>query len=595
MYKKRILFCGEASPLNTGFSTYYRELLPRLAKTGKYEIGEMGSYMRSDDPRIYEFIQNRWRFWGVDPMSKEEHDAHQNPANQSSRCPGQNTWQFGDGKFPHVCAEFKPDIVIEIRDWWMLEYVERSPFRPYFKWIAMPTVDSEPQKEEWIHTYATADLCLAYADFGVHALKQYPDIKVYSKPMRPGVDLQTFKPMDKKELKKDWLDCQDDVKVILMIARNQSRKLYPDALDAFAILKERYKGNSVIDKAVLVIHSAWPDNQYSYDYPRHIHRMSTGYYGLQYYYDKMHNDVFQTLICHECGHVSMTHAISLFGKRVEQRERGSKIYLTCQKCGKNTATTPDTSTGYTREQLAKLYNVADIFIQVSIAEGCGMPVQEAKACGVPTLATDYSATAEKGRFPSEYIHLQGVKPEEYTVSKGGIAIPVGRYYYEPETSCKRAHPDVLVLADQMYKILTDDSLREKMGREARECAEENYDWDKLAEKWEYVLNNVKIKDRATTWDQPHAVQSLASEVRIPDGLSDDALLDFLYLKVLEYPRVDDAGKAQWLSSLQAGQTRDYIIQTFRSIADQKINQDNQVSRLLVKPEKNSNELDGEFA
>jgi len=592
--KKRVLFCGEASPLNTGFSTYYRELLPRLARTGKYEIGEMGSYMRSDDPRAHEFIKNQWRFWGVEPTSQEEQAEYQNPANQSPRCPGQNTWQFGDGKFPHVCAEFQPDIVTEIRDWWMLEYIERSPFRPYFKWLAMPTVDSEPQKEEWANTYATADMCLAYSDYGVHTLKQYPGIKVYTEPMRPGVDLQTFAPMDKAELKKDWLGCKEDVKVILMIARNQSRKLYPDALDAFALLKERYKGNPSIDKAVLVIHSSWPDNQFSYDYPRHINRISTGYHGLQYYYPKMRDDVFQTLICHDCGHVSMTWAINLFGKQVVNGDRGPKIYVSCQKCGKQTATTPDTSTGYTREQLAQLYNVADAFIQVSIAEGCGMPVQEAKSCGVPTLVTDYSATAEKGRFPAEYQHLKGVKSEEYTVSKGGIAIPVGRYYYEPETSCRRAHPDVSVLADQLYQLLTDDADREKMSIEARECAEENYDWDKLAKRWEYVLDNVKIKDRSTTWDKPHEILTSTDEVQVPDGLSDSALIDFLYINILKYPRVDDAGKEQWLASMQAGQTREKIIQSFRSIANSAVNESNQVNELLAKPEDTKDELGGEF-
>ena len=53
-YKKRILFVGEASNLNTGFSTYYGELIPRLAATGKYEIAEFGSYVADGDPRVEE-------------------------------------------------------------------------------------------------------------------------------------------------------------------------------------------------------------------------------------------------------------------------------------------------------------------------------------------------------------------------------------------------------------------------------------------------------------------------------------------------------------------------------------------------------------
>lgn len=74
-YKKRILFVGEASFLNTGFSTYYRELLPRLVATGKYEIAEFGSYARQDDPQVASFIRGRWKFYGNNPMTPEEQEA----------------------------------------------------------------------------------------------------------------------------------------------------------------------------------------------------------------------------------------------------------------------------------------------------------------------------------------------------------------------------------------------------------------------------------------------------------------------------------------------------------------------------------------
>ena len=44
MRKKRILFCSEATFLNTGYATYTREILKYLHGTGKYEIAEMASY-----------------------------------------------------------------------------------------------------------------------------------------------------------------------------------------------------------------------------------------------------------------------------------------------------------------------------------------------------------------------------------------------------------------------------------------------------------------------------------------------------------------------------------------------------------------------
>src|SRR5688572_27198212 len=168
-YKKRVLFVGEASFLNTGFSTYYRELLPRLAETGKYEIAEFGSYAHTTDPRAAAFIKGRWEFYGNNPDTEEE----QHLFNQGDEAqPGQNTNQFGKWRFEKVLADFRPDIVIDIRDWWMVSYQERSPFRKYFKWVVMPTVDSIPQKEEWIQTYRSANYVMAYSDFGIDSLRK---------------------------------------------------------------------------------------------------------------------------------------------------------------------------------------------------------------------------------------------------------------------------------------------------------------------------------------------------------------------------------------------------------------------------------------
>ena len=43
--KLRILWCGEASFLNTGYSVFMlKKLLTRLYKTGKYKIAEMACY-----------------------------------------------------------------------------------------------------------------------------------------------------------------------------------------------------------------------------------------------------------------------------------------------------------------------------------------------------------------------------------------------------------------------------------------------------------------------------------------------------------------------------------------------------------------------
>jgi len=571
-HKKRILFVGEASFLNTGFSTYYRELLPRLVATGKYEIAELGSYAAQNDPRVQEFIAGRWKFYGVMPSNEEENKAFQ------QNCPhprgrGQNTNQFGEYKFSHVVADFKPDIVVDIRDWWMLEFQERNVFRPWFKWIVMPTVDAEPQQEEWIQSYENANMVLAYSDYGIDALRRQSSLatngkrkmKIFPQPMRPGVDIHSFKPADKKAIREHW-NLATDIPIIGTVMRNQSRKLYPDLIDAFAFMKNKYKGESRVDKAVLLIHSCWPDNLHSYDYPRHIYRLER-YDWMPNHKKGIRGDVLQSLYCHACKQPSVTFAMNLWGRPIQE----GRVKMPCSYCGKTEASPPNTSLGFNREDLARLYNLMDLYVQCSICEGDGMPIQEAKACGVPTLVTDYTAMREKGRYPS-YSHFEENKINEktYTCHLGGDVINVQRYYYEPETSCKRALPDIADLARKMRDMICDTDRLEKLSREARQCVETNYDWEQLWKQWEFVFDNVKILDRSTTWDSPVADIDSIHSVPVPNNLNDEQYVSWLYLNILKYPSVDTDGAKMWIAHLQQGVTREQLMQQFITIGNQQL-------------------------
>ena len=74
MRKKRILFCSEATFLNTGYSTYAREILNYLHSTGKYELAELASYGERDDSRANGLP---WKFYGVMPNQSSEPKASQ--------------------------------------------------------------------------------------------------------------------------------------------------------------------------------------------------------------------------------------------------------------------------------------------------------------------------------------------------------------------------------------------------------------------------------------------------------------------------------------------------------------------------------------
>lgn len=196
-----------------------------------------------------------------------------------------------------------------------------------------------------------------------------------------------------------------------------------------------------------------------------------------------------------------------------------------------------------------------------------MPIQEAKACGVPSLVMDYTAMREKGRYP-DYEHFKqiGVTEDTYSCHLGGDIINVDRYYYEPETSCKRALPDIDDLAKKMRDMLVDNDRRKRMSADARKCVEQNYDWNQLWKQWEFVFDKITPKDRSETWDSPIIVKSVYLPTSIPDGLDDNQFIEWLYLQVLRYPQVDPQGAAQWLYQMKSGATREQLFQQFKSIA-----------------------------
>lgn len=573
MTKKRILFVGEASFLNTGFSTIYRELLPRLAATDKYDIAEIGCYARTDDPRVQEFIKGRWKFWGNMPTSQEEAMIY-NRNSEHPRDKGQNINQFGANIFDQVVAEFKPDFCVMLRDNWMDSFILRSCFRPWMKVMWMPTVDSPQQAEEWINDYEQCNLVMAYSDFGVHTLKsQSSKIKLFPKPMRPGVDLEVFKPLN-KEVVREKFNLNKNIPIIGIVQRNQSRKMILDVIDAFAMMKNKNKDNKAAQESVLLLHTAWPDNLHSFDYPRHIRRVNSNKW-MKNYCPSIMNSILQTLICHNCGEASLCHAVNLSNQPIRSANIKGKqisgIFMPCVYCGQQTATCPNTSLGFSREQLSEVYNLMNVFVQCSIAEGCAVPVQESKSCGIPAIVTDHSATTEKGRFPSEYVHFKdlNITEDNYTIHHGGITHDVCGYRHEPETGCLRAVPDVKDLSEKMFLMISNKELQSKMSTEARKCAEQNYDWNVLWKQWEYVIDNIKPLDRSQTWDSPIAEVEDIKPLSIPDNLSDEQYIEWLYLNVLKYPNVDFDGARMWLQNLQQGVTREQLMQQFVGIGNQQ--------------------------
>ena len=457
--KPRILFCTEASFMHTGYSIYTKEVMSRLYATVKYELAEFACYSTYDDKRRAGIP---WKFYGNAPHENDT-VAHQQYMSNALN-------QFGAWRFEDVCLNFKPDIVCDIRDWWMMEFEQRSPFRPFYHWVIMPTIDSAPNQEEWLATYMDADAVFTYSEYGKEVLEEETNglIEVLD-ICSPAADRKIFKPpQDRKKFRKE-MGFEDDIFIIGTVMRNQKRKLYPELLQAFAEFVKRYP--EIGEKTYLYMHTTYPD--LGWDIPRLIRESGVG---------------SKVLVTYDCKDCEYTFPSFFKGGRT-----------VCPPTGNISAFMPSTQGGISSSQLANIINCFDVYVQYSICEGFGMPQVEAAFCGVPVMSVDYSAMSSVVR------------------NVGGVPIDC-TMFREYETHTYRAYPIEEDFITKLYSLLSKSKEeRDSISKNTYKCATDRYDWDKTAKKWEDHFDTVEIVPHDQTWDSPARTHNPQQE--IPTNLS----------------------------------------------------------------------------
>jgi GT2 family glycosyltransferase/glycosyltransferase involved in cell wall biosynthesis len=126
-------------------------------------------------------------------------------------------------------------------------------------------------------------------------------------------------------------------------------------------------------------------------------------------------------------------------------------------------------------QMGSLYRSADCFVLPTRGEGWGMPVLEAMACGLPTIATNWGGVAdfldESVGYP---LNVRAMVPAEARCP-----------YY---TGFSWAEPDFDHLRARMRQVVNDQDAAAARGLAASRRAAERYTWAHAAER---------IKDRLT--------------------------------------------------------------------------------------------------
>jgi glycosyltransferase involved in cell wall biosynthesis len=481
--KKKVLFVTEASFHPTGYSVYTKEVLSRLCKHPELEVAELACYA---GPENEEINQCPWKIYPNVPAASNEQQSNVYNSSMSNR--------FGEYSFNSVLLDFQPDFVMDIRDWWMLEFEERSPFRDFFNWVIMPTVDAMPQNTSWIDTYSSADGVFAYSEFGRDTMLSQSNKIKFENIASPCASEKFFIIDDKESLRKEFGLSKDAI-IFGTVMRNQRRKLYPDLFKAFRIFLDN---NPDADNCFLYCHTGYPD--VGWDIPELIKE------------NNLYNKVLFTYKCRQCGHIKA----SLFNDAV----------VFCEKCKTISSTLVGINNKMEDTDLNKVYNLFDVYVQWANSEGWGMPQLEAAYAGLPVVSVNYSA------MQSLVNNVQGI----------GIN-PIS-LYKELETGCMRAVPDNKELAKVIEQLYIDDKERIDLAKQCYDNARKIYNWDYTADKWVKYFLKTPVKDKSQTWLSP--ARTFNPATTIPESIQKAPVVDqvnWLFVDVLNSPEL--LNKSLW--------------------------------------------------
>jgi glycosyltransferase involved in cell wall biosynthesis len=492
--KKRLFIVNDASFISSGYGVYGKELLTRLYNSGKYEIAELGCYAEKSAPEIQNIP---WKFYANAVNNNDSRvEAYKKSASN----------QFGNWRFSRCLFDFKPHIVFDVRDYWMSSYQEISPLRPYFHWILMPTVDSAPQKTEWLYTFSNADIVVPYTKWAKKTLSSScgHKINLFPKIANAGVDPEQFNIIeDRKSLIKKVFDTDQDLSIVGTVMRNQKRKLFDDLFISYRKYLNVLLTENNIDlynRSFLYIHTSFPEET-GWDIPSML------------YEHNLLDKTYITYVCRKCK----KYFASKFQNSV----------VNCKHCGNHTATFSSVVNGVDNSQLNEIYNFFDLYIQYAICEGFGMPQIEAASCGVPIASVDYSAMTEIAE------NLEGIK------------IPILKLYREVESGAYRAIPNIEATIKHMYDYLaiSDTDYKNNKRYRTRQLCVQQYTWDNVAKVWDECFESVDISKKRP-WTSPMPNEPQHSNLSVPANLNPKEFIEYICYNIINDPYLAHTAYAQ---------------------------------------------------
>jgi len=455
-HKPRILIVSDSPVLHTGFAKVARNIGNYLYNTDKYEVKAIGWFHRPTEIIVpFEIYPTK-----TENVQIAEKD------------------KYSKITFPEVVNNYKPDLVLAIGDDWMQDHIVMYNNRN-FKVISYLPVDGIPARKEVGKIFKTVDKLVTYGRFGYETIiARHPHLKDKMCWIPHGIDTNVFKPLPRSQIKdfKNKVLGENNF-VIGFVSRNQPRKMIPRLIKAFKLFISkcsvcqqcgeifwelkidtcpRCKNSNIIffpgkDEVRLYLHMALVD--FGWNIPELVDRFEL---------------------------------------------KGRVAYPKGLEIGKGVDTTT----------LVKIYNIFDINTLPTGGEGFGYSVLEGLACGIPTIATNYSGhvdicenVAELIKV-SEFITETGTSVERAVVDLYDYCMRFDKLYYDDKSLFLKKWGKYLDIEYPGYnkdKLITGIKAREILSKAGRERAL-RYDWRHINKQWEELIDDilqyeVSIKER----------------------------------------------------------------------------------------------------
>jgi len=324
---------------------------------------------------------------------------------------------FKTDELLHYLHWIQPDMLITLTNIRELEHLNYPVIANFLCTADIPWIFYYPISADMgenrlppnlVRILKTVDLPIAMSRYGRDAMQTNEVVPAYI-PL--GVDTKVFQPPADKVLAKQTLGYEGKF-VILSDARNHPHKLLPRTLEIF----RRF----AVDKDNVILHLHCDPNDPVTHSP-------------EYSYDLRSDIAFLNLMEKVC----LTKDMSI-------------------------------SRGLPLEQLAQIYQAADVHLLASSGEGFGLPTLQAAATGVVPLASDYTANRE-------------------LVLNHGEAISIHHFLLD-EFGLRRALIDIDDAVSKLEMLYQDRDLLTFKSQSAREFAL-SYDWKHIVSQWEKLLQH----------------------------------------------------------------------------------------------------------